>query len=74
MWSPPPSTIIEDAFKEGDATSNIDQLAKNCSPTSEEVQIWLDHLQKKKINCAKAAKKATETRARKQAQLAMQDT
>ena len=28
---------------------------------SEEVQIWLDHLQKKKINCVKATKKAAET-------------
>ena len=73
LRSPPPSTIIEDAFKEGDATNNVDKLAKNCCLTSEEVQIWLDHLQKKKINRAKAAKKAAETLARKQAQLATQD-
>ena len=46
--STPPSTSIEDAFKEGDATSNVDKLAKTCCLTSEEVQIWLYHLQKKK--------------------------
>ena len=62
IWSAPPSTIIKEAFKDGTADDNIQQLAKRCYLKTEEVQLWLAHLNNVKLARARAAKRATETR------------
>ncbi len=63
----PPKTIIEEAFKKGNY--RVDALAKKCCLTTDDVNIWLQHLQKKKITREKAVLNAKATRARKNKEL-----
>ena len=68
----PPNTIIQEAFKKGNYT--VDALAKKCCLTTDEVEMWLQHLQKKKATRQKAVLKAKETRQRKKASTRLDST
>jgi len=59
----PPSITIEEAFKKATVNNTI-ALGKKCCLSTEEVEIWLSHLQKKAITRKQAVEKARQTRAR----------
>ena len=58
---PPGIIISEEAFKKGSSENDKVALAKKCCLSTEEVEIWLCHLQKKQITRAKGVQKAKQT-------------
>ena len=59
----PPSVLIEDAFSNGcTGDEDVATLAKKCCLSTEDVQIWISHLQKKEIIREQATEKARKTR------------
>jgi hypothetical protein len=59
----PPSVLIEDAVSNGcTGDEDVATLAKKCCLSTEDVQIWISHLQKKNIIREQATEKARKTR------------
>ena len=60
----PPSTIIKEAFDNNRSNDRL-SLAKQCCLSVEDIDLWIEHLKRKKVTKEKGVEKAKETHKRK---------